>query len=107
MASQAKRHLSINDLSFEYHGPGNALGVGEARPQISWKISCTQANFLQERYQIELYQTQAGNSSACQTPFASVEVFSDHSNLVPWPVEESLQSRQRVYVRVRVWGKEY
>jgi alpha-L-rhamnosidase len=106
MASEVKRHLSVDDLSFEYHGPGNALGVGEACPRISWKISCTQANFLQERYQIELYQTQAGNSSACQIPFASVEVFSDHSNLVPWPVEESLRSRQRVYVRVRVWGED-
>ena len=106
MGSRGESHYSVDHLSFEYHGPGNALGVGEARPRISWKVSSTQASFLQERYQIELYQTQVGTTSACQLPVTSVEVFSDQSNMVPWPAEESLHSRHRVYVRVRVWGKD-
>lgn len=103
MTAQPNPPFSVTEVSFENHGPGNALGIGEARPRISWKVSDELTNSVQERYQIELYGTQAGSFIASQDPFASKEASSHQSSLVPWPAEEALQSRQRVYVRVRVW----
>jgi len=76
-----------------------SLGMGAARPRLSWMISTTAAGWTQTAYEIE-----AANGDG--RPLGSTgKVESTQSVLVAWPVAP-LVSRARVCVKVRVWGSD-
>jgi alpha-L-rhamnosidase len=70
----------------------DGLGVGQARPRISWHLPAGSAD--QTGYQLEAAR---GNVIETSDPIPSHE-----RHLVPWPWRP-LASRERVQVRVRVW----
>ncbi|WP_348789801.1 glycoside hydrolase family 78 protein [Leifsonia sp. NPDC080035] len=72
----------------------NALGLGVARPRLSWRTTASDPDWAQAGYDVEV-------SRGGVTRVLSVE--SHDSVLVPWP-DEPLTSREDVEVRVRVRG---
>ena len=66
------------------------LGIGEACPRISWQVETDIQNWTQAAYEIE-----------CRGETYRVE--SSQSVLVDWDFAP-LQSRERIDLRVRVWG---
>ncbi|HVW44082.1 MAG TPA: glycoside hydrolase family 78 protein [Amycolatopsis sp.] len=74
-------------MRFEHRD--RALGIGVARPRLSWQVVTDDASWAQTAYEAER------DSSAV------VRVESDEQVLVPWPFEP-LESRERATVRVRV-----
>ena len=87
--------VAIADVRFEHHR--NPLGVGESRPRLSWMVGTNVAGWRQAGYEIEAY----GSDGRLFGRTDRVE--SDQSVLVPWPFPPLL-SRERLTVRVRVWG---
>jgi alpha-L-rhamnosidase len=87
--------VTIADVRFEHHR--DALGVGEARPRLSWIVTTSVAGWRQAGYEIEAY----GSEGRLRGRIGWVE--SDQSVLVPWPFAP-LSSRERLMVRVRAWG---
>lgn len=87
--------LSFRNLRVEHIHRG--LGIGEARPRLSWSINVESECWYQKGYEIELYD---GDDNLMDR---SGRIESDQSVLVSWPFAP-LSSRQRVLVRVRVWG---
>src|SRR3989440_1650976 len=87
--------VAIADVRFEHHR--NTLGVGESRPRLSWMVGTNVAGWRQAGYEIEAY----GSDGRLFGRTDRVE--SDQSVLVPWPFPPLL-SRERLTVRVRVWG---
>jgi alpha-L-rhamnosidase len=77
---------------FEHHRV--ALGIGEARPRLSWKNRAA-AGWLQTAYEVEIRRAGTVTNSG--------RIESGESVLVPWP-SDPLLSRERAEVRVRVWG---
>ena len=69
----------------------NTLGIGEPQPRLSWITETDIAPWRQAAYEVEVDRTSCGR------------VESDASVLVDWPADP-LESRQRVTVRVRMWG---
>src|SRR2546428_11874555 len=86
--------VTIADVRFEHRR--DALGVGEARPRLSWIVTTSVATWRQAGYEIEAY----GSEGRLRGRTGRVE--SDQSVLVPWPFAP-LSSRERLMVRVRVW----
>jgi alpha-L-rhamnosidase len=73
------------------------LGIGTARPRLSWKVSTAVEGWLQAVYEL-----------ACDDPDGQMReqtgrIDSDQSVLVAWPFAP-LASREHCAVRVRVWG---
>src|SRR5947209_3570471 len=87
--------VTIADVRFEHRR--DALGVGEARPRLSWIVTTTTVGWRQAGYEIEAH----GPDGRLHDRTDRVE--SDHSVLVPWPFAP-LSSRERLTVRLRVWG---
>ena len=87
--------VAIADVRFEHHR--NPLGVGESRPRLSWMVGTNVVGWRQAGYEIEAY----GSDGRLVGRTDRVE--SDQSVLVPWPFPPLL-SRERLTVRVRVWG---
>ena len=75
----------------------DAFGIGTDRPRLSWIVETDTQGWHQAGYEIDVYDSD-GNLRG-QTG----RVESDQSVLVDWPFEP-LSSRERVTVRVRVWG---
>lgn len=75
------------------------LGIGTARPRLSWTLSSAPRGWVQAGYEVDL--TDARGAPLAHTG----RVESNQSVLVDWPFEP-LQSRQRVGVRVRAWGQD-
>ncbi|MCO5188318.1 MAG: glycoside hydrolase family 78 protein [Anaerolineae bacterium] len=73
------------------------LGIGTSAPRLSWIVETTIQNWYQSGYEVESHHEDDGSI------YRTGRVESDQSVLVPWPFSP-LQSRQRVYLRVRVWG---
>ncbi|MEU5154117.1 family 78 glycoside hydrolase catalytic domain [Glycomyces sp. NPDC021274] len=86
------KHPAVEAPTFEHHR--EALGIGEARPRISWVVSAAPDGWRQQQARIEL-----DLDGRLQTRV----VQSGESVLLDWPFEP-LQSRQRASVRVRVFG---
>jgi len=87
----------IAGLSFEHLA--DPVGIGVARPRLSWIIATTATDWRQAAYAIE-------TSEADGRPLAQTgRVESDQSVLAPWPFAP-LASRERLLVRVRVWGED-
>ncbi|HEX4788741.1 MAG TPA: alpha-L-rhamnosidase N-terminal domain-containing protein, partial [Actinospica sp.] len=75
------------------------LGIGEARPRLSWRIAAGPRDWMQTEYEIRVRDERNGRE------VGRVRRETGESVLVPWPVE-SLRSRQRVGASVRVWGRD-
>jgi alpha-L-rhamnosidase len=78
--------MNLGQVRFEHLD--HALGVGVARPRLSWQVRTDDPDWAQTAYEIE----RDGDV---------VRVESAEQVLVPWPFEP-LTSRQRATVRVRV-----
>ena len=88
-------NVTIASVRFEHLR--DAFGIGETRPRLSWVISTSLAEWYQASYEIEVY----GADGRLRERTARVE--SDQSVFVFWPFAPLL-SRERLTVRVRVWG---
>jgi alpha-L-rhamnosidase len=88
---------TIADLHFEHRR--DALGVGSARPRLSWIVSTATSGWHQVGYEIEVYKSDG------QLHDQTGRVSSDQSVLVPWPFAP-LSSREHFLVRIRVWGND-
>ncbi len=75
------------------------LGIGTGRPRLSWHIQAGPQNWLQAAYAIECHGADG------ELYGETGRVKSDQSVLVDWPFAP-LSSRQRVNLRVRVWGQD-
>ncbi|GAA4137646.1 glycoside hydrolase family 78 protein [Actinomadura keratinilytica] len=84
----ARRTAAISRLTFEYLR--EPLGIGVARPRLSWIIEARTPNWTQTAYEIEARGE-------------TVRVESSDSVLVEWPFAP-LESRERVTVGVRAAG---
>jgi len=87
--------VTISAVRFEHHR--DAFGIGETRPRLSWIIATTARGWRQAGYEVEAYRS---DGQLCDR---TGRVESDQSVLVSWPFAP-LSSRERLTVRVRVWG---
>jgi len=87
----------IHSVKLQVEHLRETLGVGTSRPRLSWIVETDIQNWYQSGYQIESCNTDG--KLLVQTG----RIESDQSVLIPWPFTP-LSSRQRVSVRVRVWG---
>src|SRR5262245_6833408 len=85
-------------LKAEHHR--ESLGIGSARPRLSWQVRTDRDGWTQAAYQISVYSDEAPDRTVL-----SLEVESSEQVLVPWPLPP-LASRDRCTVRVRVWGED-
>jgi alpha-L-rhamnosidase len=88
--------LHVTSLTFEHHRPGQALGIGVAKPRLSWKVAGNVKGWNQVGVEIELTR-----SPALQREHFSLEL--SESVLVPWP-SASLLSGESATVRVKIRG---
>ncbi|KAH7248012.1 bacterial alpha-L-rhamnosidase-domain-containing protein [Fusarium solani] len=93
--------LKVVDVRFEHYRPENTLGVHETKPRISWRFENAPENFTQEEYELQLSKVTRGDAAEV----CSVKRTSPDSQLVTWPHEESIQSREIYSIRVRARGK--
>lgn len=84
---------AIADLRFEHRRQN--LGLGLARPRISWIVETAIPNWRQAAYEIEAYDADGRRHTTGR-------VESDQSVLTPWPFAP-LVSRQQLELRVRAW----
>jgi alpha-L-rhamnosidase len=75
----------------------DALGVGTDRPRLSWIVETPATGWRQVGYQIEAYAPDG------RLHDRTGHISSDRSVLVPWPFAP-LASRERLTIRIRVWG---
>ena len=92
-----KAGVTIAELRFEHCR--DALGIGTAQPRLSWIVETATEAWWQSGYELEAREPDG------QLINQTGRVDSDESVLVPWPFAP-LASRQRVAVRVRVWGRD-
>jgi alpha-L-rhamnosidase len=88
---------TIAEIRFEHRR--NALGIGTAHPRLSWIVAPAAERWQQSGYEIEAYMPDG------ELRNQTGRIDSDQSVLVPWPFAP-LQSRERLHVRVRVWGSD-
>ena len=85
--------VTFATIRFEYCQ--DALGIGTARPRISWMVSTAVEGWRQTGYELEVY----GRDGRLLDQTGRVE--SDQSVLVPWSFAP-LTSSEQLGVRVRV-----
>ncbi|OTB00188.1 glycoside hydrolase family 78 protein [Hypoxylon sp. CI-4A] len=93
--------VTISQVAFEHHRL--ALGIGEAKPRISWRFAGNFPNWTQSGYSLEV--SRHGQN---QTRLSQVDLFhynSSDSVLVDWPTV-SLTSAESATVRVRAYGQD-
>jgi alpha-L-rhamnosidase len=88
---------SLNVLKVRIEHRRDTLGIGMDRPRLSWIVETDIQDWHQSGYAIEAHD--ADGELMDQTG----RVASEQSMLVAWPFAP-LQSRERVSLRVRVWG---
>ena len=86
---------SIADLRVEH--VRDAVGIGTARPRLSWRVDSAMPGWRQHAYEIE--ERHADGTLRAVTG----QVESAQSVLVSWPFDP-LASRERVEVRTRAWS---
>lgn len=89
--------MTISKLQAE-HDRG-AFGIGTDRPRLSWMSETASQGWRQAAYAIELYDSEGSLRGE------TGRIESDQSVLVDWQFAP-LASRERVWVRVRVWGED-
>ncbi|MCS6827848.1 MAG: glycoside hydrolase family 78 protein [Caldilinea sp.] len=75
------------------------IGIGFTRPRLSWQVETASPGWRQTAYAIECLSVDG------QLRQTTERVESDRSILVDWPFAP-LRSRERVSLRVKVWGKD-
>lgn len=75
------------------------LGIGFARPRLSWQVEAVAPNWRQVAYEVECL------SADGHTRQDTGRVKSAQSILVDWPFAP-LSSREQVSLRVKVWGND-
>ena len=85
-------NVTVAAPRIEHHR--DPLGIGEAAPRISWRISDAPTGWTQNSYRL-LIERESGSRAH--------EVAGDDQVLVPWP-ESPLASRERAVVRVQIAG---
>ncbi len=83
--------------SFRAEHLREAVGIGTAQPRLSWTVATETPGWQQIAYEL------AATTEAGEDRGATSRVPSGESVLVSWPFAP-LASRERVSVRVRVWG---
>ena len=97
-ASLASGTPTVELVRVEHCRISDALGLGTARPRLSWITTTDAPAWAQAAYEIEVTDVLDG------TPVCSGRIDSSESVLVPWP-GPALTSRESRSVRVRVWGE--
>ena len=97
MRRTEETNLVVSELRFEHRC--DALGIGTAQPRLSWIVQTDKRDWRQAGYEIECYNEED------QLRDQTGRVESDQSVLVDWPFAPP-KSRQRLAVRVRVWGND-
>lgn len=85
---------TVSAPRIEHHR--DPLGIGEARPRLSWTITDAPPGWRQQRYAITVTRADGDET---------FEVASAEQVLVPWP-SRALRSRERVAVGVAVQGED-
>ncbi|MBQ7370420.1 MAG: family 78 glycoside hydrolase catalytic domain [Blautia sp.] len=91
--------MRVYDLKTEYRK--DPIGIDALQPRFSWKIDTDQPDFMQSAYQIRAYK----DKEQMDLLWDSGKIESDHSQHVLWK-GPALESRQRVYWTVTVFGKD-
>ncbi|KAL2801597.1 bacterial alpha-L-rhamnosidase-domain-containing protein [Aspergillus granulosus] len=89
--------VELQNVRFEHHRAGEAVGIGSCSPRISWHYTALNPDcrdWVQTAYEIEI------TLDNCTRVY---HVVSPDSVLVPWPADPLL-SRQVALVRVRGYG---
>ncbi len=97
LAQSAAEIPSVARVRIEHQA--EAFGIGAGRPRLSWMTATAAPNWVQSAYAVEVSDT------AGQVIGRTGRVVSEQSVLVSWPFAP-LRSRQRLAVRVRVWGQD-
>ena len=95
--AEAQIGATIDSLRIEH--ASEALGVGTARPRLSWTVAAAKQGWMQLAYAIE------ARGPDGRVRGRTGRVNSDQSVLVPWPFAP-LVSRERCSLRVKVWARE-
>ncbi|HEX6288797.1 MAG TPA: glycoside hydrolase family 78 protein [Herpetosiphonaceae bacterium] len=93
----AAEAAAITEVRFEHRD--DALGIGTARPRLSWIVDTETEGWLQAGYELECY----GVDGLLREQTG--QIASGQSVLVPWPFAP-LASRERLHVRARAWSTE-
>lgn len=96
-ATNSHSATKITEIQFEHLK--EAFGISVARPRISWMVETTKNNWRQAGYEVRAFKPNG------QIFGQTGRVESDQSVLVQWPFE-SLVSRTRLDLQVRVWEVE-
>ncbi len=94
-AAAASDGVTVARVRFEH--TRDTLGIGAARPRLSWVIETDRPGWLQVAYEVAVLAPEG------HVRDSTGRVSSGESVLVAWPFAP-LRSRERVSVRVRVWG---
>jgi alpha-L-rhamnosidase len=94
--SQPHPKPTVGDFRFEYGVP--VLGIGVAKPRLSWKTITTTENWMQASYEVSVEFSNGETST-------SGRIVSPESVFIPWPFRPLL-SREQAKVRIRIWGKD-
>ncbi len=95
MPGNETSEVAIASLCFEHHH--DPLGIGEARPRLSWMVATKIEGWRQTAYELEAYSWDG------QLREQTGRVESNQSVLVSWPFAP-LVSQERLSVRAQVWG---
>lgn len=99
--------LQVTGLHFEHYATPHQLGTHIRHPRLSWTFTNSPDGFQQRWYELEIYDRHPPAATAATNVIAalhSARVDSSQSVLVPWPLERDLQSRERLFARVRAGG---
>ncbi len=94
-AAAASDRVTVARVRFEH--TRDTLGIGAARPRLSWVIETDRPGWLQVAYEVAVLAPEG------HVRDSTGRVSSGESVVVAWPFAP-LRSRERVSVRVRVWG---
>jgi alpha-L-rhamnosidase len=95
LAERKTAGVTVMDVRFEHLR--DAFGIGVAQPRVSWIIATSTENWVQSGYEVEAFSPDG------QLRGQTGHIESNQSVLVPWPFNP-LKSRERLTLRVRVWG---
>ena len=73
------------------------LGIGNAKPRLSWQIETDLNNWQQTAYEVACVDADG------QERERTDRIESNQSVLIDWPFAP-LQSREQISLKVRVWG---
>ena len=92
-------HPRVAALRVEHQRQGEAVGIGQARPRLSWQVAPGPRDWVQARYQLRLVDDDGGVTAEADPVASAEQVF------VAWRFAP-LTSRQRFGGRVRVTGSD-